>query len=351
MSQRIITYLSNPIQDDVSFKKMLNHAREEYYLTDYWKHPLENGRIVHYFMLHSAFSQPLLDLLQPLLEKDEESRLIVSTTEAVLPIPKDETDEEIQQCISRLKNRNTSGIGRISREELYNDVIEGADISLNYLLMVFFSTIVASVGLLYNDIAVIVGAMVIAPFLGPNLALSLSTVLGDRMLTLRAAKSSILGISISIIMGIILGYIWPYNLDGDELMRRTEVGFASIFLALSAGAAAVLSLTKGVSSALVGVMVAAALLPPVAACGLMIGSGQYYHAEGAAVLFAVNIACINIAANIVFISHGITPHSWYEKEKARSHAVTSFVVWGLGLIFLICLILTRKKYFELDWIF
>ncbi len=351
MSQRIISYFSQPLQGDVSFKKMLNHAKEEYYLTDYWEHEMEDGRVAHHFLVHSAFSQPLLDMLQPLLDKEDSGRLVVSATEAVLPKPKDETDEEIQEHIEKLKQRNASGIGRISREELYNDIVSGADISMNYLLMVFFSTIVASVGLLYNDIAVIVGAMVIAPFLGPNLALSLSTVLGDGTLTLRAIKSSAAGISLSIIMGVILGYLWPYNLDNDELLRRTEVGFSSIFLALSAGAAAVLSLTKGVSTALVGVMVAAALLPPVAACGLMIGSGQYYHAEGAAVLFAVNIACINIAANIVFISHGVVPHRWYEKEKSRKHAITSFIVWGAGLAFLIFLIMTRKKYFDLEWLF
>ena len=172
-------------------------------------------------------------------------------------------------------------------------------------------------------------------------------MLGDKRLVLRATQSLVLGISLSVLMSYILGYIWPYNLNGEELMRRTEVGFASIFLALSAGASAVLSLTKGISSVLVGVMVAAALLPPVAAFGLMLGSGQYYHAEGAAVLFAVNVACINVASNVVFMTHGIRPHSWYQRETARSHAILSFCVWGAGLIFLMLLIVSRKKYFNI----
>ena len=75
-----------------------------------------------------------------------------------------------------------------TREELYNEIEKGAKLDGNYLLLVFLSTIVATIGLVENNVAVIIGAMVIAPLLGPNIALAFSTSLGDTRLMLRAAQ-------------------------------------------------------------------------------------------------------------------------------------------------------------------
>jgi hypothetical protein len=80
------------------------------------------------------------------------------------------------------------------------------------------------------------------------------------------------------------------------LAPRTEVGLASIALALASGGAAVLSLTGNVPIALVGVMVAVALLPPTATLGLMVGDGHWGPAAGAALRLAVNVVCVNLAA-------------------------------------------------------
>ncbi len=349
MAHRLIQFITSPDLDDTTLKKVVDKAQSDYHATDSWQYTAKDQRTCYGFLIATDISQPLIDLLQPLAAQDTQSRIMIQTVEAVLPNPDAEQNEQDSEYRKQLKERNSSGIGRISREELYNDVCSDAEIHTNFLLMVFFSTIVAAVGLLYNDVAVIVGAMVIAPFLGSNLALSLATVLGDKTLARKAILTGLTGMTITLGMSLLIGLLWPYELDNAELMRRTEVGFSSVFLALSAGAAAVLSLTRGVSSSLVGVMVAAALLPPVATCGLMLGAKQYYHAEGAAVLFAVNIACINIAANIVLLSHGVTPQRWYEKERARRGYLFSFTIWIAILCGLSYLIATRKEYFS-DWL-
>lgn len=176
--------------------------------------------------------------------------------------------------------------------------------------------------------------------------MSLATVLGDKSLIKQTILTLCAGLTISLSLSILIGILWPYTLENPELIRRTEVGFASVILALSAGCAAVLSLTQGTASALVGVMVSVALLPPIVCCGLMIGSKQYYHAEGAAVLFAVNIACINIAANIVFLSHRITPRNWFDRERAKKGYYISFAIWLLGITFLCYVIFSRQEYFK-----
>ena len=89
-----------------------------------------------------------------------------------------------------------------------------------------------------------------------------------------------------------LARVWPWDPSSTELMLRTDVGLAAVALALASGAAAALSLTTGLSSVLVGVMVSVALLPPAAALGLMLGYGQPDLAIGAGLLLAINIVCV-----------------------------------------------------------
>ncbi len=123
-------------------------------------------------------------------------------------------------------------------------------------------------------------------------------------------------------------------------MSRTDVGLGSMVLALASGAAAVISMTTGLASVLVGVMVA--LLPPTATLGIMLGSGQTKLAVGAALLLAVNIVCVNLAAKIVFWVRGVKPRSWLEKQKANQSMVTYLVIWVLSLAFLLVVISIRK---------
>lgn len=125
-------------------------------------------------------------------------------------------------------------------------------------------------------------------------------------------------------------------------MARTRVGFDGLVLALAAGAAAALSLTTGVSSALVGVMVAVALLPPAAAIGLLLGAGHREQAIAAALLLAINIVCVNLSAQIVFVLRGVTPRTWFEKRAARRAVLINAGVWLLLLLALVVLLVLRR---------
>jgi len=120
-------------------------------------------------------------------------------------------------------------------------------------------------------------------------------------------------------------------LDSPELLSRTRVGFDSIALALVSGAAAVLSLASGISSVLVGVMVAVALLPPGATMGIMLGAGKFDLAYGALLLLAVNIVCVNLSAKLVFWFKGVQPRTWYEKQKAKKYMNVFIGVWVVSL--------------------
>jgi uncharacterized hydrophobic protein (TIGR00341 family) len=214
--------------------------------------------------------------------------------------------------------------------------------SWHFVLLVMLSTIVAAIGLLEDDVAVVIGAMVIAPLLGPNIALALATALGDRSLMAQSLKANALGVSLCLLLSVAIGFMWTGGFDSNELLSRTNVRYDNIALAIAAGAAAALSLTTGVSSVLVGVMVAVALLPPATALGIMIGAGKYGAANGALLLLVVNIACINFAAKVVFWAQRIRPRTWYSKQKAGAATRNYLVFWALTLIVLAGFIYLRN---------
>lgn len=285
----------------------------------------EEGRQAMRILLQDEMVQSTLDALQAVVSSYPASRIIVFPVEATLPLP-----EEI-----KAERKTTS----TSREALYDSVSKDVKLNSNFIVLVILSTVVAAIGLIENNVAVVIGAMVIAPLLGPNIALGLGTALGDVDLMRKALITNLVGVSICVILSILIGLSWPFDINSPELMSRTNVGLDSLALALASGAAAALSLTTGLSSVLVGVMVAVALLPPAATFGLMLGHGQYQLAVGALLLLIANVVCLNLATKVVFWLKGISPRTWWQKEKAKRAMRVYILVWLTGLTILVILFL------------
>jgi uncharacterized hydrophobic protein (TIGR00341 family) len=273
--------------------------------------------------------QLALDTLQNVLGAQPTARILVMSVEASLPKPVDEENDNEDSATA-------------ARELLYEEVEKGALLDLNFCLLVVLSTIVAAIGLIENNIAVVIGAMVIAPLLGPNLALSLGTALGDVALMRKSAQTLFVGILLAVALSAVFGVLWPSALTSHELMARTHATLDSILLALASGAAAALSLTTGLSAVLVGVMVAVALLPPAATLGIMLGDGNLSLATGAGLLLAVNVVCVNLASKIVFFLKGIHPRTWLEKEKAKRAMLLYVLGWIITLLILLLLMYVRS---------
>ncbi|MEQ8698745.1 MAG: TIGR00341 family protein, partial [Bauldia litoralis] len=177
--------------------------------------------------------------------------------------------------------------------------------------------------------------------LGPNLAFGFGVALGDRKLMVRALGTNAAGVAVTLTVCALIGLVWPLDMGSKELMARTDVGFDGMALALASGAAAALSLTTGLSSALVGVMVAVALLPPAATIGLMAGAGQWPHAYGAMLLLAVNVVCVNLATQAAFVLRGVRPRTWFEQAAARRAVRLNALVWLVLLVALAALLYLR----------
>jgi uncharacterized hydrophobic protein (TIGR00341 family) len=196
------------------------------------------------------------------------------------------------------------------------------------MAMVVLSTIVAAVGLYYNSVVIIIGAMVIAPLLGPNMALSLGTTLGDLTLLRQASLTALAGIATTMVLAVIIGVGLQMNPETPEVATRAGVGLGDVAVALASGCAGALAFTSGVSATLIGVMVAVALLPPLVTFGLLLGGGHTALAMGALSLFMMNLICINLAGVTTFLVQGMRPTTWWEKDRATRASRIALGLWA-----------------------
>jgi uncharacterized hydrophobic protein (TIGR00341 family) len=264
-------------------------------------------------------------------------RLIVLPVEATVPPPEPPAAGAVAQ-----QGEVQSGQGepqRISREELYEDLAEASGLTPVYVVMVALSTVVAAVGLIRGDIAVVIGAMVIAPLLGPNVALSLACTLGDLQLAKRSLKAIGAGVAIAAALSCLLGAILHVDPHAPDIAARTTANLSDFILALAAGAAGSLAFTSGVPAVVVGVMVAVALLPPLVVAGLLAGAGHAEPAAGALILLLTNLTCVNLAAVATFLLQKIRPRTWWEAERARRATQLAVTIWIILLALLLGLML------------
>lgn len=282
-------------------------------------------------------------------------RLILEAIEATKPKieekPAPESDAFEDEGVPA-KRRAFFG-GRVASDELIGQIAEGARHTRVYFAMVVLSTVVAAAGLVQNSAAVIIGAMVIAPLLGPNLALSLSLTIGDLKLARRSLWTNILGLLIAAGLSMLVGVYAQVGAANDdphttEIFARTIPRVSDIAIALAAGAAGTLAATTGVPAALVGVMVAVALLPPLVSFGLLLVSNDATVAQamGALMLTATNVICINLSAMAMFRLQGVGPNTMFESRKSTKASTYAMMFWALLLAALVAIIIAWPSILE-----
>lgn len=321
------------------FRRELESALKEQKVLDLWQDTIEENRIHLKILVPTENSETVLDFLEKRFSHTEGFRIILLPVEASIPRPELEDKQEKEKEVSQESKQPVSKVIRISREELYSDIGKTIRLSWVFIILVVFSAIVASIGILRNNVVFIIGAMVIAPVLGPNLALSFATTLGDATLIRRAVKAIAVGIITALIPSFLIGIIFYVDTSIPELILRTEVSLGDVVLALVAGSAAAISFTSELYSALIGVMVAVALLPPLVTLGMLAGAGHWELALGSLLLFLVNLICVNLAGVLSFLIQGIRPLSWWEAKKARKAAQIAIILWTILLTALVILLI------------
>jgi len=296
-----------------------------------WKEPAEDpaaGGVLH-ILCPTGQTEAIMDRLEGAYGTQEGFTVVLLSVEASIPRPASDEAGEAPADASKA----APVIGRVSREELYTEVTQSIGDGRSYLILVALSAIVAAAGLVKDDLAVIIGAMVIAPLLGPNVAMSLASTLGDEKLLKRALRASLTGLVVALSIAVAFGRLVPFDPTVDALVRRTELDWLDLVLSLAAGSAGTFAFTTGAPGAVIGVMVAVALVPPLVAGGMFLGNGDVLMATGAFLLATANMASINLAGVATFLIQGVGPRTWWEEERARKMTRRAVVAWiGMGAL-------------------
>lgn len=311
---------------------------EDQKVTGVWTSDLEEYNSIVRILLPKEQTELISDLVSKRFSAADGFRLILYAVEATLP-KLDEPEENTADPATAAEQPAPKRVpDRISREELYEDIAGGARISPVYIITVVLAALVAAIGLMRGDVIVIIGAMVIAPLLGPNVALALATTLGDGKLARRSLVAALIGVLTTLIIALAAGLIFPVDPFVSEILSRTQVGIGDVLLALAAGSAGALAFTSGIPTSLIGVMVAVALLPPLVTAGLLAGSGQLKLALGAVVLYITNMVCVNLAGVITFLAQRVRPRTWWEEARAKKASRLAVIIWISLLVVLFIII-------------
>ncbi|WP_016951784.1 DUF389 domain-containing protein [Anabaena sp. PCC 7108] len=246
--------------------------------------------------------------------------------------------------VNRFRNWLTTnlGISPARKQEIYHDLLGSVSLTdVSYWLQVIFAAGIATLGLVLNSPAVIIGAMLISPLMGTILATGLAFAAGDLILAVRAILNLTLSCLVAIIFAVILVGILPFKELTGEIIARTRPNSLDLVIALFSGALGSIATCKepkGVVTSIPGVSIAVALMPPLCVVGYGIGiaaslnlSDGLQIARGGGLLFLTNLIAITLMAMIVFLLlHIDTPtvreqvREWHQKDP-ESYWFQSFI--------------------------
>ena len=222
-----------PEKDSAGVRELLNHCK----VLEHRQIRLADGEVLVRILLDAEESELVLDLLEKRYTGVEGNRVVILPVEATLP--RDEPEPEPEPNATPEQSPTVEKPPeRIGREELYEDIKNGARLSRVYMTMVALSTVVAAIGLNQNSVAMIIGAMVIAPLLGPNVALSLGITLGDLSLLRHGLLAALAGVVAALVLSVILGMLLNVDPTLSEMASRTRVGLGDVAVALASGSGA-----------------------------------------------------------------------------------------------------------------
>ncbi|MGF1540473.1 MAG: TIGR00341 family protein [Pleurocapsa sp.] len=200
--------------------------------------------------------------------------------------------------------------------------------SFSFNFMLALSAIIATLGLLSNSAAVIIGAMIIAPLMGPIVGMAYSIAMGNRKLLRRSSLTVLKGILLTIITAWLTTSIIGLRTVDSEILSRTNPTLIDFGIAMAAGAAGAFANTRrSISSALPGVAIAVALVPPLSVIGIGLALGQQEIAVGSSLLFFTNLICIIFFGSLVFLFQ-----SYGSIDRAKQGlAMSTAVMFLLGV--------------------
>lgn len=231
-------------------------------------------------------------------------------------------------------------VGGTSREELveslYFEKPDAGEKQRGFWVLLVLSVIIATLGVLADSTAVVIGAMLVAPLMTPIMGASAGIVNGWTVRMTRSFATVAGGVAVAILVAWIVAawtpQLVPLETNG-QITSRTSPTLIDLMIAIAAGAAGAYAIVdKRVSSSITGVAIAVALVPPLAVVGILLYAGESDDALGAFLLFLTNLVSIILVAGIVFLLMGLAPMSELGANREKNKTVIATVLLGAMII-------------------
>ncbi len=241
------------------------------------------------------------DAVKPLLARAPESRPTLHVVR-----PAGAFEPTVRQRMRDLLRRALPALDREQRIALHERLESGGTLTVDFAVMTGLSSGIASLGMLRDSVAVVIGAMLVAPLMTPLLAVGKALVEANARMFRQATKALGAGFLFALLVPVVIGLIVPGNDLTDEVLARGTPNLLDLAIAGLSGLAGAYALARpGLAGTLVGVAIAVALVPPLAAAGILIANLDLEMASGALLLFVTNLVAIALGAALAYRLMGL----------------------------------------------
>ena len=195
-------------------------------------------------------------------------------------------------------------VDTVAHDEILTQVNEDGRLTYSYAFMVVISAGIAMIGLLLNSPAVIIGAMLVSPLMGPIVLTGIAISTVSPRLGGTGALGLLAGIGLALLVSVVIVYASPLNGATPEILARTRPNLFDLLVAIFSGLAGGYAVIRGRGSTIVGVAIATALMPPLAVVGYGIATAQWEITRGASLLFVTNMLAIGLSVAFVATWYG-----------------------------------------------
>lgn len=240
----------------------------------------------------------------------------------------------INSIRNRFNNFKNRRITPQTLEEIRNGLLEESTINVNYIVLIFGSCAIATLGLLSNSAAVIIGAMIIAPLMLPIRGIAFGALEGNVDLFRKGLAAIILGTIISIALALFVGLLVRLPAFGSEIISRSRPTLLDLGIAVAAGGiSGFAKVQPKISESLAGTAIAVALMPPVCVIGLGLSQANSSLSIGATLLYLTNLLGITLSCMLTFLLTGCTSFKRARKALGWTLAFTAILFIPLSVGF------------------
>ena len=219
-------------------------------------------------------------------------------------------------------------------EEMQLGLLSESTLNINYLVLIVGSCAIATLGLISNSVAVIIGAMIVAPLMLPIRGLAFAALAGNVVFFRKSVTALVTGTLVAVVLAWSIGFLVRVPEFGSEVLSRSEPTLIDLGIAIAAGAiSGFAKVEPKISSSLAGTAIAVALMPPICVIGLGLSQADWSLSLGATILYLTNLLGITLSCMVVFVVTGCTSLSRGGKALRWTVIFTSILLIPLGVGF------------------